>query len=1045
MDIRTLLNPATSEYDAYEVLSSHGFTDAAKALANLRLLAEGVDGPALTDVLTALMGACSLSADPDACLNNFERVSAACDSRASFLGMMSLHPDGVKLLAPLFAASMFLTSYITGEPERTLGWLLAEGRLDAPKERDGMLSDCLAACPPDTPSDEAMEKLRHFKYTEFCRITVRDLLGRADLAETTREISNLADSALEAALRVAMRELDHRHGAPRLKTPGGRHTRCPFTVIALGKHGGRELNFSSDIDIMYVYLSDKGETSGPQKITNHQYFVKLGERLTKMIGEKTAAGFVFRVDLRLRPEGERGDLTQSLVGYETYYESWGQTWERSMLIKARPCAGDAVLGRAFMEMIRPFVFRKYLDYSSIAEIREMKKRIEKAGAARAGREVDLKKGVGGIREVEFFISALQLIYGGREPGIRERNSMKALHRLALKNLISFDEQKDLTRAYEFLRTAEHRVQVVDERQTHSLANEKASVEALARRMGFRERAGVSAGTAFMSALDKHTRRVREIYNGLFAERGEREALKEEGFDLLLAEDITEDYAVGLLEAEGFSQPHRAYRNVLLLRDGSAGSALTPRSRRLFMEIMPTLLSGCAASADPDMALNNLESFVSSYGSREGIHTFIKERPESATLLTKLLGSSEYFSRLFVAHPEMSDLLLMSDEGLDKAKAEMASELAGYLDNSQDFAGKMDALRKFKHAEETRIGVKDLLVNPGCRAVSKDLTELAEVVVGAALGMAADDMAAKHGLPDGAKGMCGIAVAGFGKLGAGELNYGSDLDILFIYDKPAKSRKGGMGGSEYYARLAERVIFALSSLTREGAAFRVDARLRPGGSKGVLAHTVGSLGKYYEDKASVWELQALTRARAVAGDQGLMVAFESMRTKVLSGPRDTAQVADAVRAMRTRMERELGRGKKGVYDIKYGRGGTVDVEFAVQYLQLTNGHAHPEVLTTDATLALKALAGAGVISGGDSDALTSSYIFLRELESKIRITTGQPGSVMPEDARKSGVLAARLGYLSKGEDAARMLVGDLTRHAEVVRGLFDRIVRASAAP
>lgn len=1039
MDIRTLLDGQTDPREVLEELSRLGFVEPQKAVEDLRLIAEGVKDSSLIGLLPALIKACSASANPDLCMLGFERVSAAYGDRSGFLGVISSRPDAVKLLAPLFASSRFLVRHIVSDPRDALSWLLAQGRLDGPRERESVVRELLKLCPAGTPVPEAMKRLRQYKYREFLRITVRDLLGRADIAETTLELSNLADASLSAALGVAINELDKKFGPPLFERPGGQKARSPFTVIAMGKLGGRELNFSSDIDIMYLYLAD-GQTAGPVKVTNHQYFVRLGELVTRLIGEKTEDGFVFRVDLRLRPEGERGDLAQSLPGYEAYYESWGQTWERSALIKARPSAGDMGLGLAFLEMIRPFVYRKYLDYPAIGEIRDMKRRIEKS-AARGKGETDLKLGVGGIREIEFFISALQLIYGGRETGIRERNSLKALHRLALKGLVTFAEQGELSRAYEFLRLAEHRLQVVDERQTHSFSGDHGETRALAMRMGYRDTEEVDAAEAFTRELASLTGRVREIYDGLLAEHAVDVTSADPAFDAVLSGEATEAEAARVLAARGFRSPHQAYRDVLLLRDGSPNSPLTPRSRNLFIKILPALVTGCSSSPDPDMAVNNLESFIASFGSREAMYDLIAGKPGAASRITRLFGSSEYFSRLLVAYPEMSDVLLFTvEEGLQKSKEQMAAELDAEMLGAAGFADKMDILRRFKHQEELRIGVRDVFTDPGYGSISRDLTALAEVVLSGALKMAAHDMEAKYGLPKGLPQGGGIAVAGFGKLGACELGYGSDLDIIFVNGKAAGKTSGEkkIGAQEFFARLAERVIFALSSLTKEGSAFRVDTRLRPGGSKGVIAHTLDSLERYYTKSASIWEFQALTRARFVAGDERIGSEFEALRFLLLAKPRDGSTLRAEVKAMRARIERELGRKVKGGYDIKHGKGGLMDVEFAVEYLQLLHGHEHPKLLTAITSDALEKVIALSLVPDGEGRSLKESYGFLRGLESKLRITSSQAMSVLPADESKLAVIAARMGYSGKGPAAAQALLDDYLRRAGRVREIFERI-------
>lgn len=1014
-----------------------GFREPGKAAANLESLCEGVDRSLAAKVVPAILNACSTSADPDVCLNNFERISGACENRTTFLEIILTNPDAARTLAPVLASSRFLTRFITGDPEGVITWLLAEGRLEHPKERDGLLRECLEYCPPATPLEEAVSRLRGFKYREFLRITARDLSGMAGLAETTLELSNLADAALETALRASVHELEKKYGHPQYAPTGGRKKRCPFTVIAMGKLGGRELNFSSDIDIMYLYLTGKGETSGPQKITNHQYFVKVGELINRLIGQNTPDGFVFRVDLRLRPEGERGDLVQSLAGYELYYESWGQTWERSALLKARPCAGDMELGKAFLETIRPFVFRKYLDYSAISEIRDMKQRVEKHAAAHGQDLIDLKLGAGGIREIEFFISVLQLIYGAHEQGVREKSSLKALHRLALKNLISFEEQQDLAMAYEFLRTAEHRLQVVDERQTHSLNNTMEEVQPLAMRMGFRDKDRLSAGKAFLALLARHNSRVRQIYDGLLSEQAVDVIDTDDDYSPLFEIDAQEDEGVRLLGGKGFKDPRQSYINFLLLRDGSPGSPLTPRSRGVFIKIIPALLEGCVQSPDPDMALARLESFVAAFGSREAIYDFISAQPEAARRVTRLLGWSDYFSRLLITYPELSDSLLFAgNEALMKTRDDMFEELEKELSKHDTLADKMDILRKYKHAEELRIGTNDILNDPGTKTTSHALTTLAEVVVERTLLLAAEDTGSKYGRPPGVNKGSGIAVAGFGKLGSGELGYGSDLDIIFLYrgsDVGGKSK--GIGMTEYFARLSERAIFILTSLTREGFLFRVDTRLRPGGTKGVLAHNIESLHEYYMKKASVWELQALTRARGVAGDIRLISSFEKMRSEILLTPKDTGTVKAAVKAMRIRIERELGKKVKGGYQIKYGKGGLVDIEFMIQCLQLTSGPENPRLLTPDTLSALDSITRLGLLPGGER--LKESYLFLKDLESCLRITSSQAETVLPEDPARLTVIAARMGY-GKATGSGKKLLDDYLKHTTLVRSIYNKL-------
>jgi glutamate-ammonia-ligase adenylyltransferase len=392
--------------------------------------------------------------------------------------------------------------------------------------------------------------------------------------------------------------------------------------------------------------------------------------------------------------------------------------------------------------------------------------------------------------------------------------------------------------------------------------------------------------------------------------------------------------------------------------------------------------------------------------------------------------------MLISQPELSDFLLKSNEGLMTTRAGMSVELSRQIAEVERFADKMDILRRFKHEEELRIGIRDIFTNPGYRSVSADLTSLAEVVIEQALKIAEEDMRTKYPMPE--TPATGIAVAGFGKLGTGELGYGSDLDIIFVYHEPDSAGTGcAIGWQEFYARLSERVIFALSSLTRSGFVFRVDTRLRPGGSKGVLAHTIEGLSRYYGSAASVWELQALTRARAVAGDAKAREAFDALRLNILGKPRDEELIRQEVRSMRERIERELGRpGKGGGIHIKHGRGGFLDIEFIVQYIQLTKGPECPELLNPDTASTLGVIISKGLLKGGDE--LPGMYAFLKELESRLRITTSQPETLIPDDRVKLEILASRMGYAVHGPEAADRLFNDYSRIAKAVRDIYNRI-------
>jgi glutamate-ammonia-ligase adenylyltransferase len=816
-----------------------------------------------------------------------------------------------------------------------------------------------------------------------------------------------------------------------------------FSVIAMGKLGGRELNFSSDVDLMYVYASD-GETAGAGgaatgRITNHQFFIKLAEKLSAAINEKTEDGFVFRVDVRLRPEGQRGPLAQSLGGYEIYYESWGQTWERSALVKARPVAGDEAVGKEFLDRIEPFVYRKYLDYGAITEIREMKQKINEDVRQKGRTHRDVKLGYGGIREIEFVVQALQLIYGGRDRALREKNAMKALHALSQKGLITYEEQAVLSRAYVFLRTVEHRLQMLDDLQTQTLPSEERDLRALARRTGYLERG--KEAEALLRDYAGHTKKVRAIYDALFAFTGE-EGIPETTFkdaSLLLDPETTEQEAIGLLTRSGFRDPHKAHRDLLLLREGPAFVHQTPRGRRLMSEIFPPLFHDIVASPDPDMALNHLESFLAAQGSWEAFQSLVKLDVSAIKVLIAVFANSEYLSRMLVGRPALLQNLTESRRAAGAGtKALFARELGEVMDKAADLATKLDALRRFKHQEEIRIGMADLLAGMPLPSASRDLSKLAEVCMGAALELAAAETGRHYGV---AGDFSGLAVLGAGKLGGRELSYGSDLDILFVFsEQRAAPPVPGLSVFEYFSKIAEKTIAYLSTLTREGFVFRVDARLRPTGSKGPLVQSIDGFIHYFASQAETWERQALVRARFVAGDRAAGASYCRVIQDLIFQDADKAALGRDILEMRKRMEEELGKESATHYNIKQGAGGLVDIEFLVQYLQLLHGKRRPRLRvpgTYDALRALRASKKEKLLDEEEHRVLLGAYLFLRRLESRMRIVSNQATSELSRNPAELHALARRMGYGDDEASAGRKLLSDYEMFSKQVRSVFDK--------
>jgi glutamate-ammonia-ligase adenylyltransferase len=1027
------------------LFAASGIQDMNQAIKNLELIRGRVGSGGFFNLLPNLIAALKRTGDPDMALNSLERFLVELDPVSQFITETRSQPAVLTSLIVLFGASRFLAVYSASTAAETFELLCHPAYLANPAHKE-LLDDRLAALIKGTMADEDLFRaLRRFRKQEMLRIGLRDLLGKADLTETVVELSNLAEVCLQAAYERIDTELRGRFGRPIVQKPDGAPLPAGFAVIGMGKLGGQELNFSSDIDLMYVYTAD-GETEGvpgpdgnlANRISNHQYFIKLAEKLSAAIGQNTDDGFVFRVDLRLRPEGQRGPLVQSLGGYEIYYESWGQTWERSALIKARFVAGDEAVGREFLTRITPFVYRKYIDFGAIVEIREMKQKINRDVELKGKTHRDVKLGYGGIREIEFLIQSLQLIYGGRDRGLREKNSLKALHTLAQKGLLTYQEVADLSKAYTFLRTVEHRLQILNDLQTQTLPAGEAELRALARRTGYLEPGQETE--MLLRDYASHTLKVRGLYDNLLSQSSEssEEEPAQPDFAVLLGPELGEQEAVSVLLRYGFRDPSKAYRNIVLLREGQAFVHQTPRSRRLFNEMFPLLFEEIAGAPDPDMALNYLESYIASRGSWDAFHAFMRQDVRALKVLVSIFGNSEYFSRMLVRSPGLiEDLMDASREiGLGSG-AFLEQGLTSALDKASTITDKLDALRRFKHREELRIGMADLMGSIPLPAICRGLSRLADACLSASLALAATET----GKRCGAGGGCGgLAVIGAGKLGGRELIYGSDLDILFVYDEAgAETPPPGLSVFEYFSKIAEKTISYLTTMTREGFAYRVDTRLRPTGAKGPLVQSIDAFRNYYSSGADTWERQSLVNSRFVAGDRHVGRAFSETLQGLIYRDYDPVALAADIRSMRKRMQEERGKEDASQYNIKQGKGGLVDIEFLAQYLQLRHGNKHLRTRVPGTVNALRALRRERLLSPNDHRMLLDAYLFLRRLESRLRIVANQSTSFLSRDAGKLRTLAKRMGYADDDGSAGKNLLEEYERTSREVRETFERVL------
>lgn len=803
--------------------------------------------------------------------------------------------------------------------------------------------------------------LRRYRHAECVRLIWRDTHGLDTLDETLAATTRLAETCLRLALDALEPGFAQRFGTVR----DANDAPVRLVVFALGKLGGGELNFSSDIDLVYAYAQE-GESApeagrSGRTLAAEDYFARLGQQLAKLLDETTAEGFCHRVDLRLRPFGSAGRLALSFNALEQYFQREGRDWERYAWQKARPVAGDIEAGERFLQTLRPFVYRRYLDYGALDGLREMKATIA-AEVARKDMADDIKRGPGGIREIEFLAQALQLIRGGREPALRERRLQPALRALRDARHLSEDAAARMIEAYRFLRTLENRLQMLRDAQTQRLPDDALDRVRIAQGLGFRD------WDALDEALRAHRADVTQEFDALLAVRRREapsgglaaywRALRDED---PAAQARPDAEGAGALLAGGFDRPEESHR---ALRDFARAPGVRDASdatRMRLDRLMPALLAGIAASAAPSLALRRALAMFQTMLRRASYLALLDEQPAALTRLIDVLTRSALLGERLAAHP------LLLDELLDaravgplpqRAEFEAAIRAAAHDDDSE---AALFALNEARQALAFRVGLATLDRRQPAEDSARQLAWLADAIVRAVYALALRELHAQHGTVPGLR----FAVLGYGSLGGEELGFGSDLDLVFLYDAPADAVSDGarpLDAPRWSARLAQKIVALLGTPTGAGYLYDIDVRLRPDGAKGLLVSTLASFEDYQRHRAWTWEHQALVRARAIAGDDALCGEFERVRAGTLSQSRDADTLRNDVAAMRARMRAELDRSTDTLFDLKQGEGGLVDLEFLLQYLVLRDAHAQPALLMPRDTPGLiEAVAASGALS------------------------------------------------------------------------------------
>lgn len=818
----------------------------------------------------------------------------------------------------------------------------------------------------DAALKQALRKLRQ---RVMLRVIARDLNRLGELDEVMRTMTDLAEVTVGFALEHLERWQQAIYGVP------VDHDGVPqqLIVVGMGKLGGRELNVSSDIDLIFAFEED-GETTGPKQVGNHEYFSILGKKLIAAIGESTADGFVFRVDMRLRPYGDSGPLVCSFAMLEQYYQSQGREWERYAWIKGRVIAGPE---KALQDLLRPFVFRKYLDYSAFASMRDLKAQIQREVARRDMRD-NIKLGPGGIREIEFIAQVFQLVRGGRDGELQIRPTLAVLARVAQKGLLPQETVHQLSEAYVFLRNLEHRLQYLQDAQTQMLPSDDENRLRIARGMGHAD------WEAFLSVLQPHRDAVEHHFSQVFSMQQPAAPLANPLADVWLGTLPDEEIDRRLAE-HGYGNADECRNHLQSVKRSARYQHLPTASRERFDALLPAVLKLAGEFDNADDTLKRMLHLLESICRRASYLALLAEYPQALQLVTKLASASPWLAGYLAQHPILLDELL-DTRTLYAAPdfAVLAAELDRRLAEVEgDIERQMDVMRHFKHAHIFRFAAQDLAGDLPLETLSDYLSALADLILAAVLKTVWPHVRGKH------RDTPAFAIVGYGKLGGKELGYASDLDIIFLYDDPAPE------AGEVYARFGQRIANWLNSLTSAGLLYETDLRLRPDGASGLLVSSVEAFEGYQKSKAWTWEHQALTRARFCAGDAQIGQAFHRIRFDILSQQRDLASLREEVIAMREKM-RDGHPNKTDLFDIKHGSGGIVDVEFIVQYLVLAHAQAHAELTENRGNIALLGYAARlGLIPEPLAEQVADAYREFRRCQHAFRLQGESQAQIMPE--------------------------------------------------
>lgn len=955
--------------------------------------------------------------------SSLEDLASACAGReelAGLAGLLDVSPPVNALLTSIFGNSPYLTGLAMRDPEGLQDWLVSD-----PDDCFARLDEALRKAMAGADKQEtAMRALRLYKQRAALWLALADVGGVWDVMRVTHVLSEAAGTAISEAVRYLFARAAQA-GKVKPSDPAAPEAAMGYFVLGLGKLGAFELNYSSDVDLIIFYDPERAALG--DNVEPAQFFVRMTRDLVSLLQERTADGYVFRTDLRLRPDPGATQVALSTDAGLSYYESFGLNWERAALIKARTVAGDIEAGEDFLEQLAPFIWRKYLDYAAIADIHTMKRRVHEfkghGEIAVAGH--DVKLGRGGIREIEFLVQTHQLIAGGRQSELRCRGTLETLERLVERNWIDAEAADELAEAYRFLRHVEHRLQMIADEQTHKLPK---GIEELERVAHFSE---FSDARSFGDRLVGYLSCVQGHYDALFDRLPDEGASG--GEEVMFRGDDDEPQTIAALGEIGFAKPDNVAGIVRTWRSGRYASMRSERARARLNEILPDLLEALGGTAEPDSALAAFDRFLAELPAGVQLFSLLGANPRLLRLIADIMGTAPRLANVLGRRAQVLDAVL--DPGFfgdlpppDVLETRVRQEVV----ESSDYQDGLDRARVVGAEQAFLVGVRILSGTISAEQAGGAYALLAENLIAGLHAVVTREIERIHGAMPGG----GAAVLAMGKLGGREMTAASDLDLIVVYDFDEKATQSTgpkpLGGGQYYARFTQRLISALTVPTAEGALYEVDMRLRPSGNSGPVAAHFDSFVDYQNNEAWSWEHLALTRARVVAGPEPLKARIEETIADVLCKKRDRAKLSTDVRDMRARIEKE--KGTRDIWDLKQARGGLIDLEFIAQFLQIVGAHDHPGILDQNSCQALAKLAGDGLLSAQDAEVLLPAGRLFHDLTQLLRLCLDRPFNSDTASPGLKSLLAE-----AAGQADFNTLERHLSESQKTVFAAFERII------